>query len=163
MDNKTVFVNMDKQDKETLKNDRYNGEIRREDSVKAVYAELGKVYYENMFECPLPQLLPFFDKITLMKRLIEYKDNEQKKSKGLLECLNQEVLNEYEELGKAYYEGNFEKPLPQVQVFFDKIEELKKEKQTRRKLFCINCGKEVKEDGKFCPYCGVEIVRKVNK
>ena len=39
----------------------------KEDFVEKQYAILGKAYYEGAFEDPLPQLLPLFEKITLLK------------------------------------------------------------------------------------------------
>lgn len=56
----TVFVNFEK---EMLNNKNENDNTDLDD----LYMQLGKAYYEGGFEDPLPQLLPLFEKITLLK------------------------------------------------------------------------------------------------
>lgn len=56
-DNDTLFVNYEK--------DNINGKLEK------IYAELGKAYYEGKFEDPLPELLPFFDEITKLKKSVK--------------------------------------------------------------------------------------------
>jgi ribosomal protein L40E len=69
--------------------------------------------------------------------------------------LEQELNMMYMELGKAYYEGEFEEPLPQLLPLFDKITTLKKQqKLANQKHLCPQCGNEVPENAKFCTKCG---------
>ena len=42
----------------------------------------------------------------------------------------------YKELGKAYYEGDFEDPLPQLLPIFDEITSTKKEIENNMKYIC---------------------------
>lgn len=60
----------------------------------------------------------------------------------------------YKELGKAYYEGGFEEPLPQLLPLFDKITRLKKEEEQK---FCPGCGKKVRNGAAFCGGCGYKL------
>lgn len=62
-----------------------------------------------------------------------------------------ELSQMYLELGKAYYEGGFEDPLPELITFFDKITQLKQKKAER---FCPNCGEKATESALFCRKCG---------
>lgn len=62
-----------------------------------------------------------------------------------------ELSQTYLELGKAYYEGGFADPLPELIAFFDKITQLKQKKTER---FCPNCGEKVAESAAFCRKCG---------
>ena len=62
----------------------------------------------------------------------------------------------YLELGKAYYEGGFEDPLPQLLPLFDRITRLKNEKEARQK-FCPACGRAVEKNAVFCGTCGYRL------
>lgn len=65
----------------------------------------------------------------------------------------------YMELGKAYYEGAFEDPLPQLLPLFEKINMIKNnmsgKKQTENK--CPHCGKPIVAGDMFCGNCGEKI------
>lgn len=93
----------------------------------------------------------------------------------------------YTELGKAYYEGGFEDPLPQLLPMFDRITDLKNklEQEAARApqpepaapmpeevqpapqpapayrpgqpRFCIYCGSRLKPGDLFCSNCGHRI------
>lgn len=68
----------------------------------------------------------------------------------------QELYQAYMELGKAYYEGKFEEPLPELLPLFDKITKLKSKKKMSAK-FCPNCGKNLEEKAAFCTNCGYKV------
>lgn len=70
--------------------------------------------------------------------------------------LSQELERAYLELGKAYYEGGFEDPLPQLLPLFDKITRLRKEEE-RQKGLCPGCGSPVGENALFCGKCGYRL------
>lgn len=73
-------------------------------------------------------------------------------NKGQMENAQLDELSQtYMELGKAYYEGGFEDPLPELLDFFDKITRLKRQKKER---FCPRCGEKVAESAAFCRKCG---------
>ena len=77
--------------------------------------------------------------------------------------LEMDDLNQlYMELGKAYYEGAFEDPLPQLLPLFDKITKITKKSETgkekERVHMCPFCGDILEEDAVFCGNCG----RKIN-
>ena len=40
---------------------------------------------------------------------------------------------------------------------------IKKGDMRGRKMFCENCGNELEENEKFCPYCGEPVIREPNK
>lgn len=64
----------------------------------------------------------------------------------------------YLELGKEYYEGAFEDPLPQLLPLFDRITQLKnREKQLHKVMFCPKCGTKLEAEVFFCPKCGHKI------
>ena len=65
----------------------------------------------------------------------------------------------YRELGKEYYEGGFEDPLPQLLPFFDKITRLKSEyeEQKAQENVCPQCGTKMEEDSVFCGNCGYRL------
>lgn len=72
----------------------------------------------------------------------------------------------YKELGKAYYEGAFEDPLPQLLPFFDEITKVRKKQemepedsreQVGYQLNCPNCGALLEEDAVFCGNCGQKV------
>lgn len=86
----------------------------------------------------------------------------------------------YMELGKAYYEGGFEDPLPQLLPLFDKITRLRNQKDTagletesgfaqsaksdigninqqENAGFCPNCGTRLEAGALFCGNCGCKI------
>lgn len=74
----------------------------------------------------------------------------------------EELLGQaYLELGKAYYEGAFEDPLPQLLPLFDRITKIRKEMRRKnesvRKQFCPYCGKEIEVNSAFCGYCGRQV------
>lgn len=74
----------------------------------------------------------------------------------------------YLELGKAYYEGGFEDPLPQLLPIFDRITSCLSEERKDRisdtlksdeiqkstAVYCKTCGTKIPENAKFCPICG---------
>lgn len=60
----------------------------------------------------------------------------------------------YKELGKAYYEGNFEDPLPQLLLIFDEITSTKKEIENNMKYICPYCHEPITDDMNFCASCG---------
>ena len=62
----------------------------------------------------------------------------------------------YMELGKAYYEGKFEDPLPELLPLFDKITRLKKENEKDENV-CPHCKSELKPGSLFCAQCGQRI------
>ena len=70
--------------------------------------------------------------------------------------LSRELERAYLELGKAYYEGGFEDPLPQLLPLFDKITRLRKEEE-RQKGLCPGCGSPVGENALFCGKCGYRL------
>lgn len=61
----------------------------------------------------------------------------------------------YAELGKAYYEGRFEDPLPELLPFFDEITTLKNQQHSPKT--CPQCGSVLKENALFCGKCGYRI------
>lgn len=61
----------------------------------------------------------------------------------------------YMDLGKAYYEGKFEDPLPQLLPLFDKITEIKNSE--KRSNVCPGCGAKLENDAAFCGYCGCKV------
>lgn len=67
----------------------------------------------------------------------------------------------YMELGKAYYEGAFEDPLPQLLPLFDKITRQRKDKELYREQnrvsVCPYCGNVIEDDAIFCGECGKKI------
>lgn len=67
-----------------------------------------------------------------------------------------ELEQTYMELGKAYYEGRFEDPLPELLPLFDKITRLKNERSAIDR-FCPECGNRLKPGAIFCGKCGYKI------
>lgn len=84
---------------------------------------------------------------------------------------NAELDQLFLELGKAYYEGGFEDPLPQLLPLFDRITQLKKPEKAARSggfplelspekgapkdlLVCPECGAELPDKARFCGVCG---------
>lgn len=67
-----------------------------------------------------------------------------------------ELERAYMELGKAYYEGRFEDPLPELLPLFDKITRLKKESEKDENT-CPHCGSELKPGSLFCAQCGQRV------
>ena len=84
---------------------------------------------------------------------------------------NNQLEQLYLELGKAYYEGAYEDPLPQLLPLFDKITEVCNQKQESEEFYdtldkgepsvpqsfqhrCPGCGTELSEDALFCGICG---------
>lgn len=63
----------------------------------------------------------------------------------------------YMELGKAYYEGGFEDPLPQLLPLFDKITRLKNPPKAADN-FCPQCGKKLEKNVRFCANCGYRVI-----
>lgn len=62
----------------------------------------------------------------------------------------------YLKLGRAYYEGAYEDPLPQLLPIFDQLTELMKEPEPEMEV-CPVCGAEVPEGAVFCEECGTAI------
>ena len=58
----------------------------------------------------------------------------------------------YKELGKAYYEGAFEDPLPQLLPIFDEITSTKIE--NNMKYICPYCHEPITDEMNFCASCG---------
>lgn len=70
---------------------------------------------------------------------------------------NNRLEEAYQELGRAYYEGKFEDPLPELLPLFDEITELRGQQKGQRQVnnrFCIYCGQPVTKSGKYCVKCG---------
>lgn len=63
----------------------------------------------------------------------------------------------YRDLGKAYYEGGFENPLPQFLPIFDQITSTKTTLEEDRKNTCPNCHSPISEDMMFCGSCGYKL------
>ncbi|MEE1086116.1 MAG: zinc ribbon domain-containing protein [Schaedlerella sp.] len=63
----------------------------------------------------------------------------------------------YMELGKAYYEGGFEDPLPQLLPLFDKITKLKNTPKVNENI-CPRCGNMVEKNARFCGKCGFRML-----
>lgn len=61
----------------------------------------------------------------------------------------------YMELGKTYYEGRFEDPLPELLPFFDQITQLRA--QENKRTTCPECGYKIEEDAVFCGNCGFRL------
>lgn len=66
----------------------------------------------------------------------------------------------YLELGKAYYEGGFEDPLPQLLPLFDKITTLKKQMSIIK--ICPQCRAENNEKARFCKHCRFQFLDQGN-
>ena len=76
--------------------------------------------------------------------------------------ISDELEKLYRDLGKEYYEGGFEDPLPQLLGYFDKITKLRNELQTGQDsaaghVFCTQCGCELEEGAAFCGNCGCKV------
>lgn len=81
--------------------------------------------------------------------------NEEKLEKKL-QNKTMELDTLYLELGKAYYEGGFEDPLPQLLPLFDKITACKKQMISGK--ICPQCGVENNEKARFCKCCGYSLI-----
>ena len=66
----------------------------------------------------------------------------------------------YRDLGKAYYEGGFENPLPQLLPIFDQITSTKTALEEDSKNTCPNCHSPITEDMMFCGSCGYKLKQK---
>lgn len=68
----------------------------------------------------------------------------------------------YMELGKEYYEGAFEDPLPQLLPLFEKITSIKKknckEEERKETRYCTECGNILSQEDAFCGRCGTKIL-----
>lgn len=62
----------------------------------------------------------------------------------------------YMELGKAYYEGRFEDPLPELLPLFDRVTRLRNELEIASGI-CPDCGNQLKPGAAFCGKCGCRI------
>lgn len=103
---------------------------------------------------------------------------------------NEDLDKLYMELGKAYYEGGYEDPLPQLLPLFDKITAMTgtqpgtafpsasstsllkdasdgKEEAGEASLdsvrYCLECGAEIPEGARFCGICGTPIGGKTHR
>ena len=76
-----------------------------------------------------------------------------------------ELKELYYKLGKSYYEGSFEDPLPELLPLFDKITAIHNRKNTKKMnaasnggiRVCANCGKELPAGAAFCGACGTKV------
>ena len=68
---------------------------------------------------------------------------------------NKKLEKIYAELGKVYYEGKFEDPLPELLPFFDEITKLKNLVKAPQK--CPQCGNILKKEAVFCGKCGYKV------
>ena len=68
-----------------------------------------------------------------------------------------ELMAAYQQLGKAYYEGGFEDPLPELLPLFDRITRLRWKRKQKAGIYCPNCGREVTSDSQFCSWCGTKL------
>ncbi len=84
----------------------------------------------------------------------------------IMDTKETELDSLYRELGRAYYEGAFEDPLPQLLPLFDKISaELEKyqqidpapEPETPAAPVCPVCGAPVEEGTRVCAVCGASL------
>ena len=83
---------------------------------------------------------------------------ERKKREELENALKEAYL----ELGKEYYEGGFEDPLPQLLSLFDRITRLKRaieevEDTQADTGICPGCGAVLEPGAVFCGGCGRKI------
>ncbi|MCI8796497.1 MAG: zinc ribbon domain-containing protein [Dorea sp.] len=69
-----------------------------------------------------------------------------------------ELEQTYMELGRAYYEGRFEDPLPELLPLFDRITRLRNEQEITAGI-CPGCGNQLKPGAAFCGKCGVRLKR----
>lgn len=67
---------------------------------------------------------------------------------------NYELEKLYAKLGKEYYEGKFEDPLPELLPLFDQITRVKNEIQFKMQMACPKCGAKIEEKDIFCGNCG---------
>lgn len=64
----------------------------------------------------------------------------------------------YLQLGKTYYEGKFEDPIPELLPIFDKITRIRKQYQPKPACpVCAGCGMPVEEEAVFCGNCGYRL------
>lgn len=73
------------------------------------------------------------------------------------QCEGNDLNKLYMKLGKAYYEGRFEEPLPELLPLFDKITRIRKKKEIydeHRIHVCPRCGEAIEPDSIFCGECG---------
>lgn len=114
-------------------------EIDSEDRerLKELYGELGKAYYEDAPEEPLPQLLPIFDSITEILKKYE------RKTRICPQCGNEleEDARFCDECGTPVAESE------------DTIE------RDIEELVCKKCGNPLKSASKFCGACGAPVER----
>lgn len=153
-DDRTVFVNIDKvmpkmaAPMETMTEEELSEEVgaviaekEAEDyemQLEELYWKLGKAYYEGGFEDPLPELLPFFDKITALRNQME-ETGERAVEKEIVENV----------AGEAPVAETIAEEIPAA--------EAAAQEAAARPNRCPSCGAELEEDAKFCGNCGCRV------
>ena len=107
--------------------------------------------------------LPDEEKLSAEAAAVLAENVEQVLAEKETDAFEKELEALYLKLGKAYYEGGFEDPLPELLPLFDKITGIKTEMEERRRqeteqedkeTVCPVCGAKLEKDAKFCGNCG---------